>query len=191
MKRVIGLDISSTCIGIAVIDFEETEKLETKLIVSTYHNPIENDNIILRLDDTKKEILKIFEKYKPDFIAIEDIIQFMAGKTSANSIITLATFNRCLGLAAYEFLGKAPEYFNIMSIRHLIKRNSLLKSLPAKEDLPPLLEKLMSFDFKYDISKKGKIISTNYDRSDAIAVAYAFINKHNEVKVPKKIKKKK
>lgn len=180
MSKILGFDISSTCIGYSLLEIKDNN---INFIFCNYIKPIKNGNIIVRIADTRNKIKKIIEDIKPDYIAIEDIIQFMSGASTAKTIITLTSFNRMIGLLAYDYLKSEPSYFNVMTIRHGLKLN---KTLPKKEDIPELVAKHLRIKFPYEKNKKGNLKSENLDMADSVAVAlyYSFI-------LTKKIKGKK
>lgn len=182
MKTVLGFDVSSSCIGYCHLEINE-ETGDIKYVSCNYIKPIKKGSIIERIVDTRNKIKNIIESIKPDYIGIEDIIQFMKGHSTAKTIIMLTTFNRMIGLTAYDYLGKSPELFSVMSIRHGLKIN---KNLPKKEDMPELVSKHLGITFPYEKNSKGKIKIENYDKADGVAVAlyYSFI-------LTKKIKNKK
>lgn len=168
MTRVLGFDVSSTTIGYSVLDFDQ---FGFKLFDSGYLKPIKKGSIIERIVDTRDRINKIITKYKPDHIGIEEIVQFMQGKSTAKTIIMLTTFNRMTCLCAYDYLGKSPELFSVMTIRHGLKTG---KELPKKEEIPELVAKHLGITFPYETDKKGKIKVENYDRADGIAVGLYY-----------------
>jgi Holliday junction resolvasome RuvABC endonuclease subunit len=110
----------------------------------------------------------IIDQVKPDYIGIEDIIQFMQGKSTAKTIITLTTFNRMIALLAYDYLKKSPELINVNTIRSALKIGT---DRPKKEDMPELVAKHLRINFPYDTNKKGNLKVENYDKADGIAVA--------------------
>jgi len=171
MSIILGIDCSSTTIGYSVL---EIDKESIKLIEINYIKPLKNGHFIENLADTRNKIKQLIERIKPDYIAIEEIVKFMSGASSAQTIITLASFNRMVCLLSYDFLGKPPELFNVLAIRHGIKND---KILPKKEDIPELVAKHLGIIFPYQKGKKGKIIEENYDMADGAAVAlyYCFI----------------
>jgi len=182
MTKILGFDISSSCIGYSVIEILPNQEL--KFISCDYLKPIKKGSIIYKIADTRDKIKKIIEEIKPDHIAIEDIIQFMSGASTAKTIITLTSFNRMIGLLAYDFLKKEPEYFNVMAIRHGLKLN---KILPKKEDMPDLVAKHLKITFPYQKNKKNNLKSENYDMADSIAVAlYYSLLLSNKIKGKKK-----
>lgn len=172
MGRVLGFDVSSSCIGYCVLDIDNNNNIN--FVLANYLKPIKNGTIIERIVDTRNKITDIINTIKPDYIGIEDIIKFMAGKSTANTIIMLTTFNRMIGLLSYDFLQRSPELFSVMKIRHGLKIN---KNFPKKEDMPELVSKHLGITFPYEYNKKGKIKVENFDKADGIAVAlyYSFI----------------
>jgi Holliday junction resolvasome RuvABC endonuclease subunit len=183
MKTVLGFDISSTTIGWCALNLDDDK---ISIIKYDYIKPLKNGTIIERIVDTRNKIKKIIESIKPDHIGIEDIIQFMQGKSTAKTIITLTTFNRMIGLLAYDYLNKSPELFSVMTIRHGLKINN---TLPKKEEIPELVAKHLGITFPYQLNKKGKIKVENYDMADGIAVALYYSLKLSGKLKPKKQKK--
>jgi Holliday junction resolvasome RuvABC endonuclease subunit len=185
MSKVLGFDVSSTTIGYCVLEVDQsTGKVD--FVFAGYLKPIKKGTIIERIVDTRNEIMDILDKVKPDYIGIEDIIQFMQGKSTAQTIITLTTFNRMIGLLAHDYLKKSPELFSVMTIRHGLKVG---KVLPKKEDMPELVAKHLGITFPYEYNKKGNVKVESFDKADGVAVAlyYAFMLTG---KVKRKAKKK-
>lgn len=182
MKTILGFDVSSTCIGYCHLEVDEDSN-KIRFISCNYIKPIKKGNIIERLAHTRDKIISILEKVEPDIIAIEDIIQFMSGASTAKTIITLTSFNRMISLLAYDYLSSSPQMYSVMTIRHGLKLN---KILPKKEDMPELVSKHLGIKFPYEKNKNGKIKSENYDMADGVAVALysalLFTNKLNRKK---------
>lgn len=173
MTKILGFDISSTTLAFALLEVTD----QIKLVDVGYIKPIKIGSIIDKLSNTRDKVKNIILKYKPDFIAIEDIVKFMNNKSTANTIITLASYNRMVCLLAFDLLNKTPQLINILTIRSNIKKKAELKSSPKKEDLPLLLEKILNIKFPFEYNKKGNLKQENYDKSDAIACAYCYICK--------------
>lgn len=171
--RVLGLDASTSTIGISVIDY--TDDGEMTLVYCNYFKPPKNDDIFIRLAAVRGFIFDLLDKYKPDHVAIEDIILFMKGKSSAKTITGLAVLNRTVGLAVLNHYGTSPVLLNVLKIRHAIK----IDTLPSKEEIPELVAKHLNIDFPYKYKTKGKakgkIAVESYDMADGIAVGLAFI----------------
>lgn len=184
-KIILGFDVSSTTIGWCALSFDEATNA-ISFIKADYLKPLKKGTIIERIVDTRDKIQKIINDVKPDYIGIEDIIKFMAGKSSAQTIIMLTTFNRMIGLCAYDYLHRSPELFSVMTIRHGLKKN---KILPKKEEMPALVSEHLGITLPWRLGKKGAVKVENYDMADGIAVAlyYAF-RLTNRVKVKGKKK---
>lgn len=163
--KVLGFDISSTCIGwgLLLIDGNNISHIKSGII-----KPPKTDNIVDRIAKTRDMVQEIIDKCEPDEIAVEDIVQFMKGKSTAKTIIMLTTFNRMVCLLAMDYLKKPPGLHNVMSIRHGLKKNKLL---PKKEEIPALVSEYLGFTFDYKLDRKGGRKAENYDRADGIAVA--------------------
>src|SRR5713101_2439427 len=106
-ETVLGFDVSSSCIGIGVLQINDDKSIQ--FISVEYIKPLKKGNIVERIADTRDKIKSVIEKVKPDHIGIEDIIKFMKGKSSANTIIMLTTFNRMICLLANDYLGHSPK----------------------------------------------------------------------------------
>jgi len=183
--RVLSLDASTSTIGLAVFDY--TNFSDKKLIHHEFYKPPQDGDIFERLAQVREYIYSKLDGYQPDNVALEDIILFMKGHSTAITVSSLAVLNRTVGLAVYNNLGKSPELLNVLKIRHAIKTS---KILPPKEDIPLLVAHHLKIDFPW-IFKKGKPIVENYDMADAMAVGLAYIKiKDIQVK-PQKIPKNK
>jgi crossover junction endodeoxyribonuclease RuvC len=168
--RVLGLDISSSTVGYSVIEYDGDDK--PKLLICSSFNPPKKGSIIERLKETQNRITEILDTYRPDEVAIEEITQFMMGKSTAKTIIMLAVFNRSVGLACYDFTHKPPAMYSVMKIRHGLKTD---KRLPDKTEIPELVAKHLDIKFPYVYRGKGdkkKIAKCSYDAADSLAVAY-------------------
>lgn len=189
MKKILGFDVSSSTIGWCAIDWDET-KNTLKFSDCGYYKPTKKGTIIERIVKARDDILKIIDKVKPDYIGIEDIIQFMQGKSTAQTIIVLTTFNRMICLLAHDYLEKSPELFSVMTIRHGLKKG---KDLPKKEDMPELVAEHLGIKFPYVYGKKGALKVESYDTADGVAVAlyYAFVLSGKVASKAKKVSKKK
>jgi len=167
IKTVLGFDVSSSTIGYCVLSWDDTTN-DIKFVAASYIKPLKKGSIIERIVDTRNKIQKVIVAAKPDYIAIEDIIQFMKGLSTAKTIIMLTTFNRMIGLTAYDYLGKPPELFSVMTIRHGLKLN---KDLPKKEEMPALVAQHLGITFPYEYNKLGNVKVESFDKADGIAVA--------------------
>jgi Holliday junction resolvasome RuvABC endonuclease subunit len=182
-KKILGLDISSTTIGWAILDIDDKNNIS--FVKCDYIKPLKDEPILDRIYATKSIVSDIIAKEKPDYIGIEDLILFMP-KSTATTTTTLSAFNRVIAIMAYDYLASHPGLFSVMTIRHGLK---LGKILPKKEDMPELVAKHLGITFPYVKGKTGKIKEESFDMADGIAVAlyYAFVLTG---KIKRKVKKK-
>jgi Holliday junction resolvasome RuvABC endonuclease subunit len=184
---LLGLDLSTTCIGWSIIKYDNDK---FQLIDIGYFEPLKNISKTKKLKElTSLEFLDMLEaskvwlktlmdQFNPDIISIEDYIRFLSGGSGAATILPLACLNRAICLYVYEYVEfnkEAVKICNVMSIRSLIKRNAKLTALPKKEEIPPILEKLMNIKLPvvYEEKRKNKRISSfTYDQSDSVACVY-------------------
>lgn len=167
VKTILGFDASSTTIGYCVLNWDESTN-NISFVKAGYIKPIKKGSIIERIVDTRNKVQKIIVDAKPDYIAIEEIIQFMKGKSTAKTIIMLTTFNRMICLTSFDYLGKEPTLYSVMTIRHGLKTT---KDLPKKEEMPALVSKHLGITFPYEYGKKGQLKVESYDKADGMAVA--------------------
>ena len=195
--RILGFDVSSTCIGYAVVDFHPATK-EMQYVDSGYLKPDKKiKNILLQLKDTRDKIEEIITEYEPEEIAIEDIIQFMQGKSTAKTIIKLTSFNRMIGLLCLDLLDQAPTMHNVNSIRSSVRKHLVTTSgynkegKIDKEELPELIAQIFHIQFPWEHKKTGTLKMENYDRSDAMCVAFHHVYKKYLQPAPSSAKKRK
>lgn len=169
-QTIIGLDASTSTIGVGVLSYNS--KSITLKHREFYKPPSNEIELFERLSQVKQYISGLISKYKPDQVALEDILLGKAKFTNIKTLTSLAIFNRVVGLTVYEALGKPPTLLNVLSIRHKLKKT---KELPKKEDMPELVSEYLGIPFEYILNKKGKPIEENMDLADGIAVGIAQI----------------
>lgn len=171
--RIIGLDASTSTIGICILDYDEQS---IKLVHSEYYKPDKSNGLLDMLQKARSYILDLFYKYKVQEFVIEDFVKFMKGASSASTVIPLAILNMTLRLAMLD-IGVTPEALNVLKIRHTIKKN---KELPKKEDIPELVAYHLgiTYPWYYKINKRTKqqvVMEENFDVADSMAVALAWV----------------
>ena len=195
-KIILGIDCSTTTIGLSVIEEQDDGYLLFKHV--EHYNPIKKDTHILdTLKWVKEYIVSKLKEFSPDEVIIEEYIKFMKGQSSSDSTISLAVINRTVCLAIYEFTGKKPYIVNVNTIRAIIKpKNYHLPRVPKEEILNVVCDHL-KIQWSWLIGKKGKVLETNFDRSDSLACAIALsyglksgkIKSDNGMKIKKSKKK--
>lgn len=164
--KILGFDVSSTTIGIGLIETNPLAILKTE-----FYKPPKNGHIAERLLKVKIFISEKIEELKPDFIVVEDILLGAGGVTTIKTLAALAIFNRTVCLSIFEKTNSTPGLLNVLKIRHCLK---LDKELPHKSEMPSILEKHFNSKWNFLLDKKGKQKSENFDMADAVAVALAY-----------------
>ncbi len=188
MIRVMGVDASTTTIGICIVSYDKKRFPTMQLDHIEYYKPPKKGNVFEKLSAVRKFIFERIDTLNPDEIALEEIVLFMQNRSTAKTITSLASLNRTVGVAVLDKTGDSPYMYNVMKIRHSIKNGVL----PKKEEIPNRLEKILGTKFPYKINKKGAIAKESYDMSDAVACAICHIkNNHMMTKYKKSSLKRK
>lgn len=172
MKKIIGLDVSSSCVGFSVFEYDKTE---IKLIRYGHIKPPDSKKgtIIYRVFEYVKELRRLYNIERPDAVAIENYASgFSPGRTTAKTIIILATFNSISQMICLESLGYEPEMMAVSHIRSVVAKFIKRKSLNKEEVLEAMKTQFSLFIPR--ISKNGSIGAEAYDESDAICVGFAY-----------------
>jgi len=183
-----GLDASSATIGLCLLKYDD-KKIELEHV--EFYKPPKKGDIFERLQQVRQYIFGKISELEPDEAALEEILLWMGGgkrcpvckqkmgrQSTAKTITTLTALNRTVGLAVLDNLGKSPYLYNVMSIRHKIKKD---KKIPKKEEVPERVAEILGIDFPYKLNKRNNLAKENEDMADAIAVAlcHIFVERKN------------
>ena len=169
MKKILGLDISSSTIGWATLkiknkNFELKNYGHIKPSKSKKHSQIE------RLSLTYDAIKNLIAKEKPDDIVIEQYAnKFSSGRSTARTIIVLSTYNETITLCCYREFGKEVFKYAPVTIRSCMSKH-FNYPIKSKDDAFDFVCKNIS-NFKTKPNRVGNIKKECYDEADAICVA--------------------
>lgn len=178
-KVIIGLDISTSCIGICVIN-SETGALIDLFPVKLISTSIED--FWSKITFTKNLINeKIADNWDIESISVEESAKrFTPGFSSADTIITLAKFNAIICYLFYEKYNLKPNYINVKSARSKlnIKIDYKDKSKTTKQKVFELvLKQFPTYPWIYN-KNTGKPTKINEDLCDSVVIAHAaFLTK--------------
>ena len=156
-----------------------------------YFKPSKKGDVFERLQGVRQYIFDKISELRPDEVALEEILLWMGGgkkcpmckqkmgrQSTAKTITTLTALNRTVGLAVLDKLDKSPNMYNVMSIRHKIKKD---KVIPKKEEVPERVADILGIDFPYKLNRNKKKAKENEDMADSIAVAlcHIFVERKN------------
>jgi hypothetical protein len=138
--------------------------------------------------------MELCNELKPTCVAVEDIITFMKGKSTAQTITVLTAFNRVASLSGYHN-SKGVSFYSVHQIRKIIKMmNPNIKNIISKEDMPNIIIKYLEPQFEKMFKETGDEAEETGDEADGIAAGWVHIlhqQNHNLIdKILKKPKKK-
>ena len=171
---ILGLDISTACIGYVVY----SDKLEEIGHISL--SKFGKDQFVKSVV-VKDKFIELQKKYKITDIAIEQYMKFFSGGGSrAQTMLVLAEFSGRVSQICFDMFDVTPEYFNVLTARKLAYGSSRIKD--HKDQKLANLERVIEAekDVSFDIGRTGKYKSYCFDEADAYTIAKAMWIKMNE-----------
>jgi len=181
---VIGLDISTSCTGVALIT------TDGKLIDLLTHVPIGTTLVEKTAHFREFLVSEIASKYapRPSHIFIEQNLQrFRRGFSSAQVINTLARYNGMTSFIAYEMFGRQPIYVNVNEARKTLQIK-IKRGENSKEKVLDWAKNSTDFQWPTKILKSGprkglEILDPKcYDMADALVTALAGLRMENDTR---------
>jgi hypothetical protein len=185
---ILGLDISTSVVGVAVLD-------ERKLILSAHWDISKADTLFSKAENIGSELWQIRNNYNIEHVFIETALKkFIPGRSRADTIMKLAKFNGIVSWMCYDSFELEPTYINVNSARSLYGLSFPRGTKGPKRKkmvIEAVIEKEKSA-FTYEMARGGKNFKRGTDdRADAIVIARAgeFLlrNKDNEGFLTEKI----
>lgn len=168
IKRIMGLDASTSTIGLAVVEINDGK---LSLAHMEYWKPPKGGSIFERMASARTWLEGKLKTWTPEEVVIEDFLMGHS-KTNIKTLMSLAIFNRGVGMVVYDCLKKDPIYLVPITIRSRLQLGDVR---PSKEDMPELVAKHLKIDFPYVYGKKGKLLKENFDMSDSLGAALGFL----------------
>lgn len=199
MSIILGLDVSTSCTGVCVVDsnvqlddkgshillldtigFKGCITLWDKAdVVSAYLNTIQFGRGISRtaVQQTNDKVITV------DRVAVEEpLMGFQAGMSSAHTITQLMRFNGIVSFISRNTFKVEPEYIGAAHARKLCGIKMVKKAVggPQKEQV---FKHMSENDLKHVVwptKKSGKLQEWSRDATDAYVIARAacLMNKH-------------
>lgn len=171
---ICGLDISTSCIGICIKDFEN------KKVYFENFKP-KGEDWIDKSSSTRDYLLKLTVDYDIKKIFIEENLQaFRPGLSSAKTLMSLARFNGIVSFLVKDIFSIKPEFINVNSARKDLGIKIDRKSeLSTKEQVFKWVEERNNFPWPTRVLKSGKrkgqtiLCDEVYDMADAYVIASA------------------
>lgn len=167
---VMGLDVSTSCTGICILD---KDKLLVYLIALDLSKCTSFIDKCSKLQQTFHDLNSQFNVSQ---IFIEqDLQSFRPGLSSAHTLNTLSRFNGAVSLMCFQEFNVRPVLLNVTNARSAvgIKINYKDKSKKTKEKVWDWVASQIQIDWPK--KKTGSLRSSAFDMSDAYVIALAGI----------------
>jgi hypothetical protein len=160
---ILGLDVSTRCVGWALLNDDET---------IFKHGYISLSKVNFDLDKAEKVrhiIGELADKHKITRVGIEDILQ-KSSTGSAKTITVLAGFNGIVRYICFKIFGKHPE-----SVRFCDARKTFKIKREGKEKMKVAVHRYISGayenSFLTEYNRNDNIRPESMDSSDAVLIA--------------------
>tara|TARA_Y100000593_G_scaffold86467_1_gene165217 strand:+ start:497 stop:1039 length:543 start_codon:yes stop_codon:yes gene_type:complete len=172
---ILGLDISTSCVGWCVLDSSGT-------LVKMGYIPLSKDtDTFSKASRVSKELTWINIEYEIFNIFIEENLQaFRPGLSSAKTLLTLARFNGIVSYISHKEFSINPVNINVNSARKILGIKIQKKNKKStKEQIIDWVNTKLDYDWPTKKLKsgprKGKVIlePSCYDMADAYVIALA------------------
>jgi len=164
---ILGLDISTSITGVAVLNKEE------KILYCEGWDLRKYKNFFKKTKEVQRRLRELKTQYRNiEHVFIEQSLQsFRPGFSSAKTLLTLARFNGIVSWLVFEMLHIQPEYIGASTARKKCGIKVPRGEKAKKVVLQYLLDNEDSFDIKY--TRYGNPTPESYDRADSIIIAKA------------------
>lgn len=174
MTYILGLDISTSVIGMAVMDLDKN-LIEYKNLKLSSKMELE-----FRCYNFKREVYELFEKYAFDRIYVEQpAMMFGGGKTTAQTMSKLQRFNGMCCFAVYNETLLIPDLIHANTAR---KKMNISIPRNVKKKKTYIVEQVKNKypSFTYEITRHGNPKPGTDDIADAIVIAHAGVCLYKE-----------
>ena len=185
--KILGLDVSTKTIGMALFDMSSRDLLELTHI-SPRPKPIP-DNKMEELFTKSATFRKKLEEYKGLGIIKCVIEEPLLNSNNAYTIGTLLRYNTLISKEVYDVLGIVPEYVSTYESRkrafpELVQKNEkgkfvLFGGYPKDCDKKQIIWELVAKrepQIQWLYTRNNTLKKENFDMSDSYAVVLSYLN---------------
>ncbi len=176
---ILGLDISSAKIGIAILDYDKN---------ILYSNTIKFDKkftLFQRVDFFKKLLLSIKNDYTIDKVVIEEPLMMFGANSMAQIICLLQRINGMISYLVYEIFEIEPIMANVIMARKKIgiKIERTKEKKTTKEKKQPIIDFVVDLykdtetPIEVQLNRNGVWKDEMSDMIDAIVVCLSILQK--------------
>ncbi len=166
MFNILGLDISTSKVGISVLDSNE-KILFCDFIIFKDNTLCEKASIF------RKKIVEIYSKYKISDVFLEEPFISFQGGSSAKTVAILHTFSGMCRYIIYDIFGFECRLLSVNSARKSlgIKMLKKMKAADKKKEIADFVVKKYANDIKLEYTKAGNLKAGYDDLCDSIIIA--------------------
>lgn len=160
---ILGIDPGYAIIGYGIIDTSKSDMVVDYGAITT---PKE-DSMPVRLEEIEASLKYIFEKYKPDAVAIEELFYFKNQKT----VIQVAQARGVIVLACQKYCGNIYEYTPLQikqaltgngraekaQVQYMVKAILNLNAVPKPDDTADALAVAICHSQTNNVIKSNKL----------------------------------
>ena len=161
---ILGLDISTSIIGVCVLKDEE-------IVLADYIDLRKAGDFFEKAQKTEEYLKNLCETHKIEHIFIEQALMFFKrGGSTAKMMSILQRFNGTVSWQCYQTFGLKPEYIAPISARSKVD----IKVPRGKKAKDVVMEHMIEKnEFEIVYTRAGNIQKYCYDIADAVVVAKA------------------
>jgi hypothetical protein len=184
--KVLGLDVSTRTIGIALFDIQNKELLELTHISPTPKPKVEDkiEELMLKSNIFKQKL----QEYVDMGITHVVIEEPLLNSNNVYTVGTLMRFNTLVCKDVYDILGVVPKFISTYNSRkfafpHLVQKNDkgkyvLFGGLPKDIDKKVVIWELVAKrepQITWQYTKNNTLKKENFDQTDAYCAALGFM----------------
>jgi len=184
--KVLGLDVSTRTIGIALFDIQNKELLELTHISPTPKPKVEDkiEELMLKSNIFKQKL----QEYVDMGITHVVIEEPLLNSSNVYTVGTLMRFNTLVCKDVYDILGVVPKFISTYNSRkfafpHLVQKNDkgkyvLFGGLPKDIDKKVVIWELvakMEPQITWLYTKNNTLKKENFDQTDAYSAALGYM----------------
>lgn len=173
---ILGLDISTSVVGYAIIDMEGNLHELSYIKLSTEKELFDKADIV-------KDVLYQYEGVITHVAIEEPLVMYKEGFSRAQILSKLSTFNGMISIMSKFIYNTTPVYYNVNTARKLsFPTVKFPKGCDRKETMRQAIAAKYP-DVDWPVMSKGKNIGKPrkecFDMSDAAVIALAHLEKLN------------
>lgn len=177
---VLGLDVSTSCTGICIIDSAVKPDAVGSHIRLLEHEDFKGCKTFFEKADAMQGVLSDVvhrRGFKIDVFALEEpLLGFSKGMSSATTITTLMRFNGIVSYIGRAIFGVDPTYLSAAHARKLCGIKLQRTSVAGMTQKEQVFKHMMENDLKHvvwSVKKNGDPINASRDMTDAYVIARA------------------